>query len=79
MRVNAAEHNITYRLSCDQQKLRSACTATQSIQSLSGTLWVAKVPTFLHAEAKTDQTLGRQANLSLCCMNRSFCRFAVPS
>ena len=57
---------------CAQRRLGSACASAQSDQSSLCAHWVAKDPTFLHADSERADA---QADLSLGCAHMSFCRF----
>ena len=62
---------------CAQRRLRSTWASAQSDQSLlSCTQWVAKDPSFLHADSEDwSDRVDAQANLSLCWAHISFCWF----
>ena len=45
-------HGKTNKMTCAQQRLSSAWASTQSNQSLLCTQWVAKNPSFLHADSE---------------------------
>ena len=44
---------------CAQRSLRSACAFTQSDQSSLCVQWVAKIPSFLHADSEDSDQTGR--------------------
>ena len=48
---------------CPQQRLRSAWASTQSDESSLYVLWVAKDPTFLHADSEDSDQTGRMPRL----------------
>ena len=48
---------------CAQRRLRSAWASPQSDQSSLCTLWVAKDPSFLHADSKDSDQTGRMPRL----------------
>ena len=70
-------HDKTYNKTCDQRRLRSACASAQSDQSLR---W-SHVPSKPKGYPKSDKReplpywVDIQADLSLCCSHRSYCRF----
>ena len=61
---------------CAQPRLWSAWTSAQSDQSLLCSQWVAKVPSFLHADSEHWSVwVDAQADLSLCWTQMPLCRF----
>ena len=63
VKMEQPPHDKTNKMTCAQQKLRSAWASTQSDQSLLCTQWVAKDPRFLHADSEDSDQTGRMPKL----------------
>ena len=56
-------HDKTNKMTCAQQRLRSAWASVQSDQSLLCIQWVAKDPSFLHADSEDSDQTGQMPRL----------------